>query len=797
MKYREPGPSLIPTPMLKNYLFTALRSYWKQKGFTLLNLSGLTLGIATSLMIMLWVVDEINYDRFHQHSDRLYRIMENQTYSGQMFTFDATPGLLAPALKDEIPEITQATRMTGDELQFTVGDKVIKESGVYADPDLFDMFSFPLVVGNVDQVLDDVSSVVISESLAEKYFGGASAALDKTILVNAKDDYTVTGVFADVPANSSIDFDFVLPFEVCFRANGWVQEWGNNGIQTYVLFQEQASLATVNDKIKDFVKERNEGSVVTLFAQSFPESHLHGEFKEGKLSGGRIIFIRLFVVIAIFITLIACINFTNLVTARSAQRAKEIGVRKVIGAHQGSLVGQFLGESMLLVLLATLLSTVIVELLLPTFNQLTDKQLVVPYGHPVFFGCMVGIILLIGLLAGVYPAFFLSSFNTVSVMKGTFKVGSRGAALRQGLVVFQFVLSMVLIGATFVVHQQVQYIKDKDLGLNRENMIYLPLTPRIQAHFEAYKNELLAQPGIQHVSLSNQNPLSVGGSTQGLDWEGKAPDTKILFEIISAGYNFLPTAGVTLKEGRDFSRDFPTDTANVILNEEAVRRIGFESPVGEPVEIWGRKGKVIGVVKDFHSNNLHGTIEPLVIMLRPENADLMMVRTQAGQAQEAVASLEALHRQYDGNYAFEYHFLDESFDRMYRTDTLVGKLATYFSVIAILISCLGLFGLAAYTAERRIKEIGVRKVLGASVLSVVALLSANFTKLVLIAFAISAPLTWYLMDAFLQQYAYHTELSPMTFVLTGLLALVIAWLTVSYQSVKAALANPVDSLKTE
>ena len=783
--------------MLKNYVFTALRSYWKQKGFTVLNLAGLTIGIATSLLITLWVTDELNYDRFHQHSDQLYRIMENQTYSGQLFTFDATPGPLAPALKEEIPEINRATRMTEDELQFTVGDKIIKESGAYADPDFFDMFSFPFVAGDATWALSNVSSVAISESLAKKYFGSAPAALDQTILVNAKDNYTVTGVFADVPHSSSLDFDFVLPFEVYYQENGWLEEWSNNGIQTYILLQDQASPEAVNRKIKDFVKGRDEGSVVTLFAQSFSESYLHGEFKEGKQSGGRIIFIRLFVIIAIFITLIACINFTNLVTARSAQRAKEIGVRKVIGAHKGSLIGQFLGESMLLVLLATLLSTLLVELVLPAFNQLTDKQLVVPYGHPVFLGGLVGLVLTIGLVAGIYPAFFLSSFNTVNVLKGTFKIGSKGAFLRQGLVVFQFMLSMILIGATLVVHQQIQYIKDKDLGLDRENMVYLPITPQIQDHYKAYKNELLTQPGIQYVSQSNQNPLSVGSSTQGLEWDGKAPDTKILFQVMSTGYDFLPTAGIQLQEGRDFSRDFPTDTANLILNEEAVRRIGFQNPIGERVDMWERKGRVIGVVKDFHSGNLHDNIEPLVIMLRPENADRTMVRTQAGQAQEAIASLETLHRQYDGNYAFEYHFLDEEFDRMYRTDTLVGKLATYFSVIAILISCLGLFGLAAYTAERRIKEIGVRKVLGASVPNLVALLSGNFTKLVLIAFVIATPVTWYLMDAFLQQYAYHTELSPMVFVLVGLLALVIAWLTVSYQSIKAALANPVDSLRTE
>ncbi len=784
--------------MLKNYIFTALRSYWKQKGFTFLNLAGLTIGIATSMLIILWITDELNYDRFHEKSEELYRIMENQTYSGQMFTFTATPGLLAPTLKDEIPEITRATRMSWDEeKQFTVGDKIIKESGTHADPDFFKMFTFPFIAGDPNTAINNISSIVISESLAKKYFGNAQAALDQQILVDAKDNYTVTGVFKDVPDNSSIKFDFILPFEVFYKKNEWLKEWGNNGIMTYIMLTEQASLEAVNSKIKDFVKERNDDSVVELFAQSFPEAYLHGEFKEGKQTGGRIIFIRLFLIIASFIIVIACINFTNLVTARSAQRAKEIGVRKVIGANKSSLVGQFLGESVLLVFLAVLLSIILVELLLPAFNGLTNKHLVVPYGNPVFLSTIAGVIFGIGLLAGVYPAFFLSSFNSVKVLKGTFKVGNKGAFLRQGLVVFQFVLSMILIGATIVVYQQIQYIKNKDLGLDRENMIYFPVTPQIQDHFSAYKNELLTLPGIQQAAMSNQNPLSVGSSSEGLEWDGKAPETKILFQVISTDFDFLKTAGIELKEGRDFSRDFPADTANLILNEEAVRRIGFENPIGQHVKMWDREGQVVGVIKNFHSTNLHADIEPLVIMLRPEDTYLAMVRTQAGKAQEAIASLETMHNKYDPQYVFEYHFLDEEFDRMYRTDTLIGKLATYFSIIAILISCLGLFGLAAYTAERRVKEIGVRKVLGASVPSLIALLSANFTKLVLIAFLIAAPITWFIMDKFLQQYAYHIDLSPLVLVMTGLLALFIAWLTVSYQSIKAAMANPVDSLKSE
>lgn len=784
--------------MLKNYFFTALRSYWKQKGYTFLNLSGLTIGLTTSMLIMLWVVDELHYDGFHQRGDQLYRVMENQTYSGQMFTFAATPGLLAEALKLEIPEITHATRATwGDKEQFTVGDKIIKEEGLYADGEFFQMFTFPFIVGDPKTALGNVSSIVISETLANKYFDSPQAALNKVIRIDNKNDYKVTGVFQDVPKNSSLKFDFVLPFEVYYNENDWLKDWGNNGILTFVMLQEQASPVTVNAKIKDFIKKRNEKSVVDLFIQSFPDAYLHSEFKEGKLVGGRIIFIKIFIIVACFILLIACINFMNLATARSAQRAREVGVRKVVGAGKSSLVRQFLGESVLLALLSTLLAIILVELLLPGFNQLTEKHLAIPFGNPVFILIILGIIFITGLLAGLYPAFFLSSFNSVKILKGTFKLGNKGNTLRQSLVVFQFVLSMILIGATIVVYQQIQYIKNKDLGVKRENLVYFPATPGIQDHFDAYKAALLNQPGIQSVTLSSQNPLSVGSSSEGLEWDGKTPDTQILFQVIQADYDFLATTGIELKEGRDFSRDYPTDTANILINEEAARRIGFENPVGQHVKMWEREGQIIGVIKDFHSNDLHAAIEPLVIMLQPQNTWMVMARTEAGKAQEAIASLEAMHNQYDGEYTFEYHFLDQEFERMYRTDTLIGKLATYFAIIAILISCLGLFGLAAYTAERRTKEIGVRKVLGASVPNLVALISGNFTKLILIAFVIAAPLTWYLMEQFLQKYAYRIDLSPIVFALTGLLALVIAWLTVSYQSVKAALANPVDSLRNE
>ncbi|SDK01090.1 duplicated orphan permease [Catalinimonas alkaloidigena] len=785
--------------MLRNYLVTALRNFWKQKGYTFLNLAGLTLGLATSLLILLWVRDELRFDRFHTNSDQLYRIMENQTYSGQLFTFAATPGLLAQALKDELPEVTHATRTTwgGDTKLFRVGDQRFKEEGMYADPDFLEMFTFPFVVGNPKSVLNDVSSIALSEALAAKYFGSAQAALGKTLQLDNKEVYTVQGVFADVPKTSSFQFDFLLSFEVYMKENTWLEEWGNNGIRTFIQLADGASPEAVNEKIADFVKQRNEGSVVTLFAQSFPESYLHGEFKEGQQTGGRIVFVQLFVVVALFILLIACINFMNLATARSTRRAKEVGVRKAIGAERGLLVGQFLGESILLAFLSTLLALLVVEIMLPSFNELTDKALAVPYDNFVFLLILAGIVLFTGLLAGLYPAFYLSSFNPVSVLKGTFRVGSGAAFLRQGLVVFQFVLSMVLIAATVVVYQQIQYIKKKDLGINRENLIYFPVTPGVQEHFDAYKADLRQMPGIQQVALSNQNPLSVGSSTQGLEWEGKDPETKILFQVVQISYDFLPTAGIQLKAGRDFSQAFSTDTSNILINEEAARLLGFDDPVGQPITFWDRKGQIIGVVKNFHSNNLHAAIEPLVLTLRPENTWMVMVRTQPGETPAALASLEALHNRYDADYLFEYNFLDQEFERMYRSDTLVSKLASYFAFIAIFISCLGLFGLASYTAERRRKEIGVRKVLGASVPHLLVLLSNSFTKIVLIAFVVATPLGWWLTQQFLDQYEYHMPLSPLVFVLTGILALLIAWLTVGYQSVRAATSNPVNSLRSE
>ena len=780
--------------MLTNYLIAAFRSFRKQKVYSFINLTGLTLGLAGSLLIVLWVQDELRVDQFHARGDRLFLVMKNDFYSdGQIETNPATPGPLAEALAAEVPEVDQVVRTTGNwEQLLSVGDDHFKERGYFADSTFFELFSFPLLAGDPSTVFRDVSSIVISEPLALKYFGSAGQAVGKTIRLNHEADYRISGVFQEVPTHSSLQFDFVLPFSVVWNTNEHIQSWGNNFISTYVLLHPQASPATVGAKIKDMVKKRYAEANTELFLFPFAQQYLT-EFAGGKPSGGRIVLVRLFALIAAFILLIACINFMNLATARSAQRAKEVGVRKAIGARRSSLVVQFMLESVVTTTVALVGALLLTELLLPTFNQLTEKSMAVPYQDPYFLLLLGGLTLFTGLLAGSYPAFFLSSFDPVRVLKGTIRTGVGARSLRQGLVVFQFVLSMVLITGTLVVYQQIHYIQDKDLGVNRENLIYFEGTPDQLARFATYKNALQQQPGIRQVTTASAPPISLYNNTTWFSWDGKNPNDQLAFNVAQVNYDFLETAGITLKEGRTFS----TDTANVLINEEAARRMGMTEPVGQRMMVWGREGRIIGVVRDFHNQDLHTAIPPLILSLRPEDASQVLVRTEAGATAAALASLEALHDRYGQGYPFEYHFVDEDFERMYRTDTLVGQLSGYFGFLAIFISCLGLFGLAAYTVEWRTKEIGIRKVLGASVRSLVVLFSASFTKLVLLALVGAVPISWWLARQFLEGYAYRIDLSVGVFLLAGGLALLIAVLTVGYQSVKAARANPVDSLRSE
>ncbi len=786
--------------MLRNYLKVALRNIWRNKVFSFINVFGLALGLACSLLILLWVRDELRYDQFHVHGEQLYRVMENQQWSGvEINSVQATPGPLASALKAEIPEVQYASKVTWEQEDLlTVGNKANKEKGHYASPDFFRMFSFPLVQGNPSTAIASPTSMVISQTLAKKYFGTEEAAMGKYIRVNNKDHFLVTGIMRDIPENSSLKFDYVLPEVYYENDNKWLKEWGSNGIRTYVMLRENASAERVDTKIKRMVHRHDSATAnIDLFLQPYTEMYLYSNFENGKQDGGRIEYVRMFSIVAAFILVIACINFMNLATARSTKRAKEVGVRKVVGAGHRLLMGQFIGEAILIALMGMVLAIITVQALLPAFNALTEKKITLSLSDPAIGVTLLGLTLFTGLLSGSYPAVFLSSLQPVRVLKGTLKFSAGAVWFRKGLVVFQFTLSILLIVGTVVVFRQVQYIKNKNLGLDRENLVYMPLEGDLKKGFEAFKQELEQVPGIKTVSKSSGNAMEVGSSTTSVSWKGKDPNDKILFSQLAVGHDFTEAMGIRIKEGRTFSRQFTTDTANYIVNEEAARRIGLKNIVGEELTFWGKTGKIVGVMKNFHTQSLHMPIEPLVVRLRPEETYLVVVRMEAGKTTEALAGMERVARKYNPAYPFQYDFADEEFARQYKSETVIGQLTTYFAFLAIFISCLGLFGLSAFTAEQRTKEMGIRKVLGASVTSLVTLLSKDFLKLVALAFVIAAPLAWYAAGRWLQNFEYKIQIGWWTFALAGVLALLIALLTVSFQSIRAALTNPVKSLRSE
>ena len=787
--------------MLKNYLKVAFRTLFRQKGYSFLNVAGLSVGLACAFLIALWIRDEVSYDRFHENGDRIYRVMRH-VYSGdQIQTSDAVTWNLARVLKEAYPEVEDVALMTWPEnLVFNRGERSARENGRHASPDFFTMFSWNLIQGEPAAVLQDPTSVVLSASLAEKYFGSdwreRDGAVGQTIRIDNREDFTVTGVFEDIPHPSSLRFDFVLPIEEFERRNAWLSDWNNSGLRLFVRTRQGADAKALSEKIVNLQNDHIEQFRSDLFLQPYTDQHLYSTFKDGVLTGGRIEYVRIFGVVALIIVLIACINFMNLATARSMRRAREIGVRKTVGAGRRALVGQFMGESLLLVLVAFALAMGLVVATLPVFNTLTEKAVTIAELGGSMLLVFAGIGLLTALLAGTYPAFYLSSFNAVRILRGTFRLSGGSARLRQGLVVSQFAMSTLLIVGTVIVYQQIGYIHAKNLGLDRENVIYLPLED-MGEQFDVAKEELLKQPGIASVTSTSSNPLSVGSNTHSVSWRGKDPNSSISMNIITVNFEFLDVMKMELVAGRDFDPSFGTDSVNYIINEQALEVMGFENPIGERLSFWGNTGAIVGVVKDFHMASLYTEIKPTIIRLRPQNTRMLFVRTEPGQTQHALAGLEAIYSRFNPGYPFEYQFLDESFRQTYRGETVIGKLASYFTALALFIAGLGLFGLAAFTAQQRTKEIGVRKVLGATVSNLVVLLSKDFIALVLTAFVVTVPLSYFVMENWLSNFAYRVEIGAGIFVLTGVLVVLMALLTVSYQAVKAALADPVKSLRYE
>ncbi|SIR35243.1 ABC transporter permease [Pontibacter lucknowensis] len=796
---RKEFDDLMTNSMLTNYLKMAYRNLLRHKGFSLINVSGLALGMTCSILILLWVKDELSFDRFHANVDQLYRVMGRQHYPGSDdLTTESGPGRLGPAMQQGLPEVQHAIRVTWDqENLFSYEEKAIKGKGYYADSTFFQVFSFPLLHGDAAQVLMQPKSVVISDSLARKLFG-TTEVVGNMMKLNDIESYTVSGVMHTVPKNSSLQFDYIMPFVDYEAQHSWINEWGNYSIRTYVQLQPGVDVEAFNDKIKLFLKQGDKGTRDTdLFVQPLKDIRLYSDFRKGKTESGVIMYVRLFSVVAVFLLLIACINFMNLATARSAKRAKEVGVRKAIGASKGSLVRQFMIESVLIAFLALFIAANLTGMLVPAFNELTGKAVVFDLTDPELILLLVGVALFTGIVSGSYPAFFLSSFDPVVVLKGTVKLNDRVTLFRKGLVVFQFMLSALLIVCTLVVYLQLHFIRTKDIGLQRENVVLIPIEGQIRDRLEVIKQDMLKINGVSAVAASDQNPLWMGSNTGDVEWKGKESGADVLIDFMHVDYGLIEAMGMRLKEGRTFSKDFGADTANYVINEEAVRLMQMSEPVGQWLKLWGVEGRIIGVIENFQSRRMQVGAAPLIIKLDPDNVSYLYARVEPGNTSSALADIEGVLQKYNPAFPFEYHFLDDVFERIYKSEVIIAKLTNYFAGIAIVISCLGLFGLALFTAEQRKKEIGVRKVLGASVSGIVFMLSKDFLKLVLIANVIALPLSWYMMNSWLSDYAHRTELSWWIFASAFAATIIIAMFTLSFHAIKTAMADPIGSLRTE
>ena len=785
--------------MITNYFKTAFRNLWKNKTNGFLNVFGLAVGITCAGLIFLWVEDELNYNRHNEKKDQLYQVLENQPYEGKTYTFAATPGLLAQAMKEELPGIRNTCRFTWEQYTlFTLGEKAIYERGTYADSSVFTMFTIPLVQGKKENLFQQLHSLVISDKMAKKFFGEQKDVLGKTLKVDNKEDYVITGVFKDLPQNSTIRFEWLSPFKVYHDKNQWLDQWGNNGIQTFVELDKNADVTSLDQKLHGYIKSKDTSASALPFLFSMNDWRLYSKFEEGKQAGGRITYVRIFNIIAWIILLIACINFMNLATARSEKRAREVGVRKVLGAGKKTLIGQFIGESLIMSFLSLLIAVGIIYFVLPSFNTLVEKQLTIGFDNPLHILSLVLIGLICGLVAGSYPALYLSSFNPIWVFKGLNLKGSITTIVRKGLVVFQFFISIGLIICTIIIYNQINHIKSRDLGYNKENVIQTGLRGDMQSKFAVIKNQLLSSGYVENAAMSNLNQLYMGSSTSDFTWDGKDPSRKILVTQDFISPEYISTMGIRVLKGRDFYANAKQDSLSVIINETYAKLIGKEDIVGTLLRRDSVNYTIVGVVKDFVFDDMYGKIDPLIFLCYPEYFGYLYVRLkEKADVEKTVAKIETVVKANTPGYPFNYVFVDDEFDRQFKSEMLIGKLSRIFALLAIIITCLGLFGLAAYTAERRTKEIGVRKVLGASVAGITGLISKDFLKLVIISSVISFPVAWWLMHNWLQNYAYRVRISWWVFIVAAALATCIALFTVSFQAIKAALANPVKSLRTE
>ncbi len=793
--------------MLKNYFKIAWRNLIKSKVYSFINIGGLAVGMGVAILIALWINDELNYDKYHANYDRIAQVLQNQTYNGEIGTQEANPAVLAEEIRNvygtDFKYVLQAS--WNNEYTLTYGDKMFNVEGSYFEPEVAEMLTLEMIHGT-RQGLKDMNSILISESVAKMYFDSGDP-VGKVFRLNNRVDVTVTGVYKDIPYSSSFrELRVIMPWSLYLSQNTWIQrmddQWDSNFTRTFAMIADNTNMEEVSAKIRDVklnkvaVTDRRYNPVIFLHPMS--KWHLYSEFKQGVNVGGRISNVWLFGTIGLFVLILACINFMNLSTARSEKRAKEVGIRKAIGSVRRQLVAQFFSESILIAILAFFFSILLVFLILPQFNSVADKRIVLPVLNPMFWILGFAFSFVTGLLAGCYPALFLSSFNPVKTLKGTFRVGRYASLPRKVLVVVQFTISTVLIIGTIIVYKQIDFAQNRPIGYNKDGLIMVGTSEEVHKHFEAARNELITAGAIVEICQSGSPTTSVWNTNGGFDWEGKDPDQAVDFPNNAVSYDYGKTIGWKIKEGRDFSKEFISDTATFILNESAVAFIGLKDPIGKVIRWNDEPYTVIGVVEDVLVQSPYAPVRPAMwhLSLERENVFLMKLNP-ASSVNDAMAKIETVFKRLNPASPFAPVFVDQEYARKFGNEKRLGTLSTFFAILAIFISCLGLFALASFVAEQRTKEIGIRKVMGASVSNLWRMLSQDFVVLVLISSLLAVPIAYYLISDWLNNYEYRTHISVWVFVISVLGGLVITLMTVSYQAIKASMMNPVKSLRNE
>jgi len=789
--------------MLRNYFKIAFRSLIKNPAYSFINIGGLAIGLASSLLILLWVAHEYSYDRFHDNHESIYKLYQSQQYAQGIGTDDAMPLPMKEAVLANSSQIKYSVVTNwGEGNTLQVGDKRLNKLGLCASEEFFKVFNFNMTKGDPATAISNPNSIVLTKSTAKAFFGDEDP-INQIIKIDNDREMKVTGVIDDVRGRpTEFIFDYILPFSFYEATQQWVrnsrENWNNNSFPMYVQLQPGATEESVNEEIKDIIKNNNKiANTAVLFLHPLSKWRLYSNFENGEISGGQIEYIQLFTAIAIFVLIIACINFMNLSTARSESRAREVGIRKSIGSRRKELIGQFLGESVLITFVAFLLAIVFIQLALPAYNQLVNKNIVVDYSNPVVWAVSLSLVVVLGVFAGSYPAFYLSSFQPVQVLKGKVNIGKGSSTPRKVLVTLQFGFSIFLIIGTLIVYQQIMHVKNREMGYDRENLIQIWTNNELEDNFQPIR-EALVQTGVVKSVCKSNSPITSIFSNNDVKWQGMQTEQRVGFSTVATEYDYTQTMGIKILEGRDFSREFPSDSMGVVVNQAAVNFMQMKDPLGQKITFNGDELTIVGVMDDVVMADPFKAVEPLTLIFSPTWSSTITLRLEkTPDVKASMEKVEAVFKKLNPNYPFEYRFTDRDFEKKFSSINMISRLAGIFALLAIFITCLGLLGLAAFTAEQRTKEVGIRKVMGASVSSLIILISKDFSRLVILAFAISAPITWWFLSKFLERYAYRVEITWWVLLAAGLFVFILSLLIVSTQALRAATSNPAKALRSE